>query len=132
MPVAHEIRFESRSAPVLVVRGRARGANKPTRLRGARFKLHAEAQKKYRDAPFRRSQHQPPAGCEIENFRFAGYLDQHGAERGRGERIAGRAQSAFDIGRAQHDNTRRVCSKFDEARRRKLAMLERGKILTDP
>ncbi|HEV7822611.1 MAG TPA: hypothetical protein VGO84_15620 [Burkholderiales bacterium] len=132
MAVAHEICFEDRFAPILVIWMRARRAHKPARFGGTRIQLCAEAQKKNRAALLGRGQCQATACDEIENLWLSDRLDNDSSECRRRKRIFCRAHRIGRIADGEDENARRICPKFNQAGRSNLAMFDRGKILPYP
>ncbi len=132
MPVADEACFESRMAPIFLLRRRRSGAHQPARFRRAGLGLRIEAQEKSGDGFLRAGERQPAAGHQIENFRRARNLDDDGAQGRAGQRIICRAKSLGRIADAQQQHTRRINSKLKKPGCRKLAEFEGGKILADP
>lgn len=77
--------------------------------------------------------HGEPTAChEIENFRFAPGLDDHGAETLAFERIGACTQDIRSIRRAYENHARRIDAELEQATRINLARFKCGKILAHP
>ena len=130
MPVAREHGREDGRFLVFFVR--RRGADDPAGLGGASIGRGGEAQHNRGNLFPRGGEEQPPAGDQIEDFRFAPDLDRDRAERRTGECVTRRAQRVRRIAHAQQKKARRIEAEFEQARRGQFAMFERRKILPDP
>lgn len=129
VPVAGEGGIETRITPILVVvvfvaGRRMAGAHKPARFGGAGIGIRLEAQEQRAHTVLRAGECKPPARHEIEALWRARNFDHHCAERGTGERIGCRAQSARHIGGTKEKKPRRVDAEFQKAGGRYFAEFE--------
>jgi hypothetical protein len=100
LPVANKLGVEARRSPI-VRPGGAAAANPPARLRGTGFSGCTLAQKKSGDVFVLRRQREPAAGDQIEDFRIAHDLHDHGAKAHAGQGVDSGAQDIGGIGHAQ-------------------------------
>ncbi len=143
MPVADKFRLESRIAPHGFSAARMRGGgpaewrgrgrpNQPARFGGAGFGLGVETQEKRRHAALLSRQHQPAARGKIEDPRRSLDFEYQRAKRRTGQRVEARAQRGGHIGRAQQEKAIGIEPQLQDARRRNLAMLQRGEVRPEP
>jgi len=155
MPVANELRFKQRIAPIPrrsssanvsspacgggspkgrrgTVGTRTPGTDQPTRFGGAGFGLRIPAQEKNGHAALGRTQHESPTGSEIKDPWCPRNFEDKRAEFCAGQRVEACAQKGSDIGRTQKQETARIEPQFAQAGRGNLPILQRGEIRPEP
>jgi hypothetical protein len=109
-----------------------RRAHDPSRFRGRRAWRSRDPQQKSGDAGALRGQRQFAARHEVELPRLTPDFQHHSTQRVAGERVGGRPQRAFAIGRAHRHQAARIKPKFGKPAHRQRAGFNVGKILPHP
>ena len=136
MTVADKLRIKQWRAPCAAKRlrrwRRVRRAHDPSGLGRRRLGLRRHPQQQTGGARGLRRQRQFAAGNEVELSRLAPDFEHDDADRIAGQRVRGRPQRNFHIGRVHRHQEARIETEFGQPAHRHRTCFNRGEILPYP